>query len=216
MLQVPQTQKSQLVNMKTIKADNMNGRWKKYLTEAIVMHARGKQLEKSLQFKKVFRDDLPPSILVEKMMLAESVKKLYSKAHRMCSILKTNLTPAEASENNLEYLYHTINNDLSRINEVIVVLNNKGKRWGLDNKDNKEEESPATHRDPFAKNQPLPPSSKPIVFAPEEQGPPTVRSPSFDTKFDSNEIDDGFAEELKGSLLSINDLIKKLLHKLDF
>lgn len=119
---------------------------KKYLTEAIALHARAEELERYMQFNKVFQKDLSASKLVEKLSQAENISKLYAKALRMFSVLRDNIDKGQ--DPNLNYLVHKAEVSVSRMKEVLRVLNKKAEKWGL--AEDEQEESPDTERDPFA------------------------------------------------------------------
>lgn len=103
--------------------------WQKYLNQVISLHARAKNLESSLKLEKILSRDVLPSKLIEFQDIAEQSKKLYTKAYRMCQLLKD--TQDEDSTADLDRVSKMILKDLNRMNEMIKIIDSRAAKFGI-------------------------------------------------------------------------------------
>lgn len=111
--------------------------WQKYLTEVIALQNRAHNVEKELRFSRMIKE-LSPSQLAQKMEIAKSAKSLYTKAHRICSLLLTlEGVPVDASR-----ICHRIAGGIRRMDDAIKILDLKAQKYGLKTEEDLEEDAP--------------------------------------------------------------------------
>ena len=158
------------------------GTWNTYLTKAIALHARGKNMENSLHFTKLFNKDLPPSKLAETLQQAQEIKDIYSQAYRMIKLLQ-DIQP-EDSTTDIGHVEHMIESSIRRMDDVLKILNFKARKWGFQEKDDYEQMPPTVRQD---------------------QLPVSKRVP-----FDNSYADDNLKSQVKHSLQELADVVDYL------
>lgn len=169
--------------------------WNNHFTNMIALRSRAKNLETTLQFKKMLEQKLSPSEVLSKLQKAEDIKKLYNKAYRMCLLLQD--TQDKDSTVDMNHVRYTIERSLRRINDILKVLNTQAEKWGIGI-----EEVPKTKRMPTHMLNEL-----------IDENIETLRTPPSFSDFNSaKDIIGSNPEELK---LEIKRLLKNLVDVLD-
>jgi hypothetical protein len=102
------------------------GSWNKHLANIIALHARAKHLEQSLHISRLIEEKLSFGELVRALGRVEEVLDLYKKAHRMASLLADQETEGNFfKESDLSGVRHTIESGISRLHDVVRILNAK-------------------------------------------------------------------------------------------
>lgn len=106
------------------------GSWNKHLANIIALHARAKNLEQSLHISRLIEEKLSFGELVRALARVDEVLGLYKKAHRMVSLLtdqQSEDTPFK--ESNLSGVKHAIESGISRLHDVVRILNAKMSKY---------------------------------------------------------------------------------------
>ena len=102
------------------------GSWNKHLANVIALHARAKHLEQSLHVSRLIEEKLSFGELVRALGRVEEVLDLYKKAHRMASLLADQETEGNLfQESDLRGIRHAIESGISRLHDVVRILNAK-------------------------------------------------------------------------------------------
>jgi hypothetical protein len=101
--------------------------WKKHLANVIALHARAKHLEQALHISRLIEEKLSFGELVRSLGRVEEVLDLYKKAHRMISMLADQEEDQGSlfKESDLSHIKHAIESGISRLHDVVRILNAK-------------------------------------------------------------------------------------------
>jgi hypothetical protein len=163
--------------------------WQKYLTNIIALHSRGKHIEKTLNFTRIFDKDMSAGRVVELIARAEEVKGLYTKAYRMCKLLLDSQSKDNTTD--IRGIHNTIESSLRRVGDILKILNTKATKWGL------------------GPNEEFLGGNEMDWYEPETLRTPLDMASSNDMSYVFDEVDEDayLKEDIKKTLKSLSDIV---------
>jgi len=102
--------------------------WNKYLPQIISLKNRAQHIENNLKLHKVF-EEISPTQLINKQMMAQDAKGLYTKAFRMCLMLQESQEPAPNVD--IDAICDNLREGIARMEDALKLLDAKAGKWGL-------------------------------------------------------------------------------------
>lgn len=101
--------------------------WQKHLANVVALHARAKHLESSLRFSRIMDQELSIADLIKMLARAEEVMDMYKKVYRMAMLLNDQEDEMGnfLKRVDLSAITHAAEAGMSRVNDVIKILNAK-------------------------------------------------------------------------------------------